>query len=147
MQSTTFKALVAVALAAVAGQSFAIHSVNGPSGGPYNADHYCAGLDRKSGSGLTIVQPTLALCEKKLKEARDENEDDIKSFYGCHTCVQKFSYLIGTDPGPTSGTLDPAVVDVYIEVSNELRRRYNIDGFERDMEKLTRSLSGSLSTK
>ncbi|MDC8014757.1 hypothetical protein [Tahibacter soli] len=135
MVSKTLKALVAVGLAAAAGQSFALYSI----GGPYIYSHYCAGF-MKGDHGRAYSSPTYAGCQSLLNAGMAAEPGPYTEFTPCHVCAQKFSYMM-VAPSDPDVAVSTETATQYMNLTDELRRRFRIEEYERAQSELERSFS------
>ncbi|HJU39984.1 MAG TPA: hypothetical protein VJ724_10460 [Tahibacter sp.] len=135
MVSKTLKALVALGLVAAAGQSFALYSI----GGPYIYDGYCASFMKPDGHGRVYSSTTMAGCQALLSAGMAAEPGPYTEFNACHVCAQKFSYHLAVqDPGTW---VSSETATQFQNATNELRRRFRIDEYERAQAELEQSLS------
>ena len=127
------KALLALGMMAVAGQSFAMYVVG--SGIPGGYGGYCGQIFYGQGSGVGVMTRTMEACQTQL-QALIPQYSGITAVEACHSCGRVFTNLPET---ALLGVPDREVIQQFLDDTQRLREQFHVDEYERAQKQLQRS--------
>jgi hypothetical protein len=134
------KALLALGMMVVAGQSSAMYWVGNGVVGGYGG--YCGQIFYGNGSGMGVMTRTMEACQTQLQNLISQYSN-ITAVEACHSCGRIFTNLPETGivaaPGGTGAGPDRETVQHFLDQTQRLREEFRVDDYERAQRELQRA--------